>query len=293
MKRALNIWVIAGDLRCHWLARQLAEDGMHVHSFGQNEVFLKGSSITIHDSLSQCATADVIILPLPMVDVNGNLSAPFAQTPLPLEEVFAYLSPQQRIFAGQVKEPAKKLADSMGLNLYDYFTREELAIANAVPTAEGCLQIAMERLPITVQDGNFLVTGYGKVATATAKRLAALGASVTVAARNSLQREQAKAEGFHTDHIYQLLGSLSQYDCIINTVPALIFQKELLEDMNQNCLLIDLASLPGGIDFAEAERLQRTAISALSLPGKVAPASAGSALKRTLYFILGEESPSP
>lgn len=45
----------------------------------------------------------------------------------------------------------------------DYLQREELAIANSVPTAEGAIQLAMEELPITISGARCLITGYGRV----------------------------------------------------------------------------------------------------------------------------------
>ena len=54
---------------------------------------------------------------------------------------------------------------------------------------------------------------------------------------------------------------------------------------------IDLASAPGGVDAEAAERLGIKVISALSLPGKVAPETAGEIIKNTVYNIIKEESP--
>ena len=50
----------------------------------------------------------------------------------------------------------------------------------------------------------------------------------------------------------------------------------------------DLASKPGGVDFDAAARLGVKAFWALSLPGKVAPVTAGKSIKTTIYNILTE-----
>jgi len=39
----------------------------------------------------------------------------------------------------------------------DYLGREELCLANAVPTAEGAIQTAMEQMPTTLHGGSALV----------------------------------------------------------------------------------------------------------------------------------------
>ena len=52
--------------------------------------------------------------------------------------------------------------------------------------------------------------------------------------------------------------------------------------------MLDLASKPGGVDLAAAGELGLTVIWALSLPGKVAPVTAGAAIKTTIYNMLHE-----
>lgn len=290
MKRILHFWIFGGDLRQHWLARQLGEDGHIVHCCGLDASLLAGNTLYNHSDLSFCqeTPCDCVILPLPLQNKHHDLTAPFSSSPISFSLLLDALPSSAVIVGGQIKEEAQAMAQERGLTLVDYFLREELTIANAVPTAEGCIQLAMERLPITLQDARVLILGYGKVASATAQRMGALGAKVTVAARRYAQLEQAKADGFNTDHIQQLVGGLCCYDCIVNTVPATVLGKEELEDMESSTLVIDLASLPGGVDLSWAQRLQRSIVPALSLPGRVAPATAGKSIKRTVYHILEE-----
>ncbi|MGM9936476.1 MAG: dipicolinate synthase subunit DpsA, partial [Candidatus Ornithomonoglobus sp.] len=73
-----------------------------------------------------------------------------------------------------------------------------------------------------------------------------------------------------------------------NTVPALILTGEVLEKVRQDTLIIDLASKPGGIDFDAAAELGLRVIWALSLPGRVAPVTAGIIIKDTITNILSE-----
>ena len=150
---------------------------------------------------------------------------------------------------------------------------------NAVPTAEGAIQIAMEELPITIHGARALVIGYGRLGRALSQRLAGLGAKVSVAARKFADLAWAER---------QLEGWLCCYDLVVNTVPARILSEEDLEDLRPGCLVIDLASKPGGVDLEAAARLGVKVIWALSLPGKVAPVTAGKSIKITIYNILHE-----
>lgn len=180
------------------------------------------------------------------------------------------------------------LAAERGLTVRDYFAREELAVANAVPTAEGAIQIAMEQLPITIHGARVLVVGFGRVGRALAQRLAALGARVTVAARRYESLAWAQASGYGTEQTGQLAGWLCGYDLVVNTVPALVLGEAELADLKPDCLVLDLASKPGGVDL-EAARPVGPHRDLGPLPaGKGGPVTAGAAIKNTIYHMLHE-----
>lgn len=119
--------------------------------------------------------------------------------------------------------------------------------ANALPTAEGAVQIALEELPVTLHGARALVLGYGRVGKLTAHRLAALGAQVTVAARSYEALAWAEAYGHAAQQLSDLSGYLCGYDLVVNTVPRRVLTRELLEELKEGCLVIDLASKPGGV----------------------------------------------
>ena len=159
---------------------------------------------------------------------------------------------------------------------------------NAVPTAEGAIQIAMEELPITIRGARALVIGYGRLGRALAPRLAALGAKISVAARKYADLAWAESWGFGVEQTGKLEGWLCGYDLIVNTVPARVLDEARLAELKPGCLVIDLASKPGGVDMEAAAQLGIKAVWALSLPGKVAPVTAAGSLRSTIYHILTE-----
>ncbi len=161
-------------------------------------------------------------------------------------------------------------------------------ITNALPTAEGAVQLAMEHLPITIHGARVLVVGFGRVGKLTAQRFAALGARVSVAARSCEQLARPQAMGYGAEHIAQRAGWLCGYDLVVNTGPSRVLGRPELEDVREDCLILDLASKPGGVDLACAGQLGLTVVWALSLPGKVAPVTAGAAIKSTIYNMLRE-----
>lgn len=285
MRHELDIWIIGGDRRQARLAGLLAEDGHTVHTLGLGPAV---EGVKEERELSGAALADCVVLPLPVAASNGKLNAPLAEQEISLEGVFAALRPGQVICAGRVDPGTQAMARDRGLVLHDYFAREELAVANAVPTAEGAIQIALEEMPVTLHGSRALVIGYGRLGRALAPRLAGLGAKVSVAARKYADLTWAEGFGFGTEHTGELKGWLCGYDLVVNTVPVQVLGEEELKELKPECVVIDLASLPGGVDFAAAKALGVKAIQALSLPGKVAPATAAAYLRNTICHILNE-----
>lgn len=288
MKHELNIWVVGGDLRQEKLAQLLAEDGHTVHAYalGQPQDPIPG--LTAETSLRHVDRADCVILPLTVSTGNGMLNAPLSPAGHMLPPILDRLSPGQFLCGGRVDPETQNLARERGLIIHDYFAREELAIANAVPTAEGAVQLAMEHLPVTIHGSKVLVLGFGRVGRLTAQRFQALGARVSVGARRYDQLAWAQAMGFGGEHLAHLKGWLCGYDLIVNTVPAQVLGREELEDVRSDCLILDLASKPGGVDLGTAGALGLTVIWALALPGKVAPVTAGAAIRDTVYNMLRE-----
>lgn len=286
MRHAMNFWVMGGDQRQAALAKLLEEDGHTVHTFG-----LEGAEGLVSEaSAEEAVRADCVVLPLPAAGEGGRLNAPLSEREISLEQVLDSLRPGQLVCAGMVKGPLAALAEERGLVLRDYFAREELAVANAVPTAEGAVELALEELPITLHKARCLVIGYGRVGRVLAHRLGALGARVSVAARSHEQLAWAEVWGYATEHTARLTPWLCGYDLVVNTVPARVLGEAQLGALKPGALVLDLASKPGGVDFEAAARLGVRAIWALSLPGKVAPVSSGAYIKTTVYHIMEEES---
>lgn len=221
--------------------------------------------------------ADYILLPMPLEEDKAGLA-----------QLLRAAKPGTAAFGGRVSEAVRQAGEAAGVPIFDYYRRGELAEWNAVPTAEGCLAILLENRPCTLWKSRILVAGYGRIGRALALRLRALGASVTVAARRAESRAEAEADGCEAVSIQQLKNAAGEADAIINTAPALLFEKGVLESILPQTLLIDLASRPGGIDFAAAEKLGVRAIQALSLPARFAPQTAGELVGSVVLQMIRE-----
>lgn len=287
MKHTLNIWVIGGDLRQAKLAELLHHDGHMVHTYALDQA--SDSAYPEENSLAGLNLADCVVLPLPVTGDGTMLNAPLSEQHHPLAQILDALRPGQILCAGRVDSRTLSMAQERGLILHDYFAREELAVANAVPTVEGAIQIAMEELPVTLHGTRTLIIGYGRLGKLLAHRLNLLGAKVSVSARKWADLAWAEAYGYGVEQTSLLDEWLCGYDLIINTVPVRVLGETQLAELKSGCLVIDLASKPGGVDMEAARQLGVKVVWALSLPGKVAPVTAGKAILNTIYNILREQ----
>lgn len=170
----------------------------------------------------------------------------------------------------------------------DFLSRNDFAILNAIPTAEGAVQLAMEKTSYALRGRSALVIGYGRVGKILAHYLYNIGLRVAVSARKAEDFAWIRALGYAELNTMQLQGRLSGHDMVFNTVPHLVLPYMRLVELKKDCLIIDVASKPGGVDFKAAEKLGLKVEWALSLPGKVAPESAAAYMRDTLYAILRE-----
>jgi hypothetical protein len=130
----------------------------------------------------------------------------------------------------------------------------------------------------TIHGSRSCVIGFGRVGITLARTLKAMGAEVTVVARNPGQLARAYEMGCVRADYSQLRDIVNNTDVIYNTVPQLILDRSVLKYANPELLIIDLATQPGGTDFEAANVLGIKAILAPGLPGKVAPVFAGRIL---------------
>jgi len=207
-----------------------------------------------------------------------------------MEEIFAALPENVPVCGGKLDAELYLLAGKRGLRLSDYFEREELKIVNAVATAEGAIQLLMQNTPRTLWGSKCLVIGFGRIGRLLAHRLRALGCEVSVSARSYGDLAWIEAYGYAPMETERLDGLLGGFDIVVNTVPAPVMGEARLNELRPDAVCMDLASRPGGVDFAAASKLGVRALWALSLPGEVAPETSGAAIKASIYNILKEYS---
>jgi len=279
-----HIIVLSGDERNIQVMKQIATKGMHITAVGFSNDAIEHDYITKQDiSAVNFSTADAILLPIAGVDNDGNIAVQDSDKKLALTKELLEQTPENcLVFSGGANQTLRKIVHSANRTLVPIFERDDVAIANSIPTAEATLQIAMEETKQTIHGANVTVIGFGRIGTTMAHLFHQVGANVTVAARKNTDIAKIKTLHYQAIHSAQMKDTLRHSDITINTVPALLLDKNALEAIAPNSLIIDVASNPGGTDFNIAEQLGIKTIHALALPGKVAPITAGNIIADVL-----------
>lgn len=284
------IAVLGGDDRELILIPELRKLGAIIRTAGI-PVLTGMEGVTCFDTVKEAVTgARFVVLPMFGIDEQGLIRAKYARKTLILNrEVMAMFPPDATIMVGVARPLLKELAAAHGLKLIDMGQRDDVAILNAIPSAEGAIQMAMEAVPITIHGSRCFVLGFGRTGMTLARMLKGIGATTYVAARKPADLARIQEMGFVPLTFAELPAVIHKADIIFNTVPAIILNEDLLKLANPEVYINDLASAPGGTDFAAAAELGIKAVLAPGLPGIVAPKTAGMILARVIPRIIGEQ----
>ncbi len=232
-----------------------------------------------------------VVLPLPSAADGATVSMPLGGVPLKFSALSEMLIKNGVKFVCGGKLPSKFITfcQEKGIEVFDYYESEAFSIANAIPSAEGAIEIAMHELTTTLNGSSALVIGYGRIGKVLSRLLSRLGVEVTASARKPSDLAWIRADGYkvaETGELCELLRERS-FDMIFNTVPHTVLGEKELILIPRQTLVVDLASKPGGIDIPVADRLKLNVIWALSLPGKIAPVTSGKIIADAVIEELG------
>jgi len=278
-----NFLFLGGDLRSVYAAKRLSER-FDCFIYGFDDVLTQAPM----PILREITKFKSLVLPLPATRDSLNINAPFSKAPLPLSVIPEAVDAGGTVYCGKSCPAIAEICAKNNLTLVDYFEREELIIMNAMATAEGTLEILIREQPLAVFGSHILLTGFGRISKVLAKYLTTLGAVVTVTARKYADLAWAEITGCKTLHLSKLDNTLGEFDTVINTIPAPLFDAERINRLKAGCLFIDLASESCVEDHEIAKSAGINFIHALSIPGKSSPVTAGYIVADTIMNILSE-----
>ncbi|WP_151737764.1 dipicolinate synthase subunit DpsA [Paenibacillus tengchongensis] len=280
--------VIGGDLRQLEVIRMLLEQQAEVSLAGYDELAqVPEGAVKVQLEQGPLAQADAIILPVAGTGNDGSVESSFTSESLMLtEELVAALPKHAIIFTGIAKSYLREICERYTLALVEILAREDVAIYNSIPTAEGAVMIAIQHTDVMLHGSRCIVLGLGRVGTTLARTLKALGADVAVCVHKPDAYARAYEMGLQPFYPPDLPQQAEQAGILFNTVPAPVITRDVISRLPRQALIIDLASHPGGTDFAYAKAQGIQALPALGLPGIVAPRSAGRIIGNVIVEML-------
>lgn len=186
------------------------------------------------------------------------------------------------VFSRDISAAVAAELHAKGIRCYDYNGDEAFLVKNAYLTAEGALAHIIMNTDMSLTNTYALILGYGRVGKAMAETLKHNGARVAVAARKQQARNEARLVCDKVYTIDNCFDDILDFSAIINTIPDKIIKGERLDRIDKDCFILDLASLPGGVDFEAAQALGYNVLHALGVPGKTAPKTAALFLEECI-----------
>src|SRR5699024_12568829 len=100
--------------------------------------------------------ATILIGPLTFAIKVGNLNTTLCNEKIAIEHIINEMKKDQILFGGHIEKKWMEKASKANVQIVDYFHDEALQVKNAIPTAEGTIQLVMEKLPTTIHGANII-----------------------------------------------------------------------------------------------------------------------------------------
>ena len=263
--------LLISDMRQVHLAEILTKKGINVRCLDIR------NSETVPEQLEKLKAflveADRLILPIPVSKVP--------EQKLLNDILNKNLTNGTLVLGGCFSAEQTELLKRRDIHYLDFMEDKIVTEENAVATAEGTIAELVNHSPYNLDEAKIIVAGYG-CGKAIATRLAALGARVTVLARRREVRKEAKKDGFYAvDFAFgpeEAMGAA----IVVNTVPAPVITRTIIRELPRDAYIFDIASKPGGTDFACAKEYGIRADLVLGIPGKYAPKESACILARAM-----------
>ena len=152
---------------------------------------------------SDIMEADYIIFPIPFSKDGIHITG--------IDEAILKCA-NKNVFSGGISQDIRKKLEENNISYVDLMELDEVAILNAIPTAEGAILKAMDKTEITIHNANVLVLGFGRIGKILANKLKGLNANVFCEARSKKDLAHIEALGYNVVELNCLDGFLKEMD---------------------------------------------------------------------------------
>lgn len=183
------------------------------------------------------------------------------------------------LFCGTISDEAQKVLKEKKIKYVNLLKNETFAIKNAQLTAEGVLSLIIENSEKSIFENKILILGAGRVAKSCADVFKSLNLNFAIASYNKAKFPE---NNYFSKRNYlgkNFVKHLQNFDVIINTIPAKIFDDKMLEKIADETVFIETASTPC-LDESKAKNFKY--IKAPGLPQKFSASTAGKLMMKNI-----------
>ncbi len=265
-----KIFVCGGDIRSIYIADYFKSQGYKVKTFGLGT--------DSNESLDGVKDADIVILGLPAI-TDGIINIPLVSCRVEFDKFIKMCKKGAFVSGGRIGSDAFCEAEKCGVVLKDYSEDELFMVENAFYTAEGTICEIVKATSKSLCNMKILIVGSGRISKAICTLLSSSPASLTVAARSKLKMQDFVHMGINT---MWPIEDMSEYDVIVNTVPADILTEKSLTTIKKDAVIFDLSARPGYVNKALCQKYNINLLYLPGIPKLSAPCSAGESAARAV-----------
>lgn len=270
---------LGGDLR-----QKYASDFMYKNKV-ESEVFI---NFDLDEKMqAKINSASIIGLPIPLFNKDMYLNMDNNNS-IRLEDILLFLNEGCLVCGGNIPNHIRENILLHNCCFMDYLEVESFQINNALLSAEGAIYYAKQRLEQSIHSSNIAILGFGRIGKLLAYLLQLQGAKITICTRKESDYAWSKLAGFEGFKI-KTFGNESnlkmidnKYDIIFNTIPSWVMDESFVEKLDNETLIIDVASYPFGIDESLVKKYNLKYFRESGIPGRYAPQSAGEIIAQTI-----------
>ncbi|AJD91050.1 hypothetical protein JMA_17330 [Jeotgalibacillus malaysiensis] len=273
--------VIGGDARQLVIADALCKKGAEVFLCGFDQLNLSEPGYRkTHVDLLPFEALDAIIFPGSVIGAGGYIKSSFSAGSLFISEHQLLTLPETCLLFTGIKTAWSEESAKQFIYLFE---EDDIAISNSIPTVEGILLLIIQHTDFTIHGSRVVITGGGRVGKTAARVLHALGASVTALSSDKSEIARMIEMGVTGGDLTELKTHLTRADIWINTIPSIeLINQNTLTACHPTILIIELASNPSAAQKDHALQKNISYLEAPSLPGLVAPKTAGEILAKAI-----------
>lgn len=147
------------------------------------------------------------------------------------------------VFGGNLTDDIRVNFNKKNINYINIMKNENFVVENAKLTAEGVLSLLINSTEKSIYENKILIMGSGRVGLAIASLFNKLNLSTDLAI---FHNDKFAVASFYCNNVVfenELKNALKSYDVVINTVPFKILSESHLENIKENSVILEVASV--------------------------------------------------